>query len=726
MLLGAQAQTYEFHGMVADEKHEPLIGATVQVIGASKGATTDANGRFSFSHHTPTVRVAVSFVGFAQDTVTLEAGKMSHIMLKEGTLLKAVEVRGTATFMDDLTPIHTEYITEAELLKAACCNLSESFETNASVDVSFTDAVTGTKQISMLGLDGRYVQINRENSPLIRGLASRYGLLFVPGTWIQSIDVGKGAGSVVNGYESMTGQINLEFKKPEGPDKLYLNTYVNNFGRVEQNVNYAAPLSEKWGTAILAHGSYFGAEMDGNEDGFMDMPKSRQFNVLNRYKYTGKKVSGQWGVHAMTDDKAGGQLGFGFQDDAGTSPQYGFFSRTNRLELFGKTGLLFPEKPYKGWGFIYSAGVTDVKQNFGRNDYTGKEKTLYGNVIFQNIIGNSFHQYRTGVSFLLDDYREVYVDSLFSRTEKVPGVYYEYSYLPGDKFSLVIGGRADFHNLYGTFLTPRVHARYQPVVGTTLRASAGKGYRVTNIMAEFSQILISSRQLIVEEPLKPEESWNMGLSIQQEYQAGSRKGLFVVDYFYTTFINQVISDMDRDQTTLAFYNLDGQSFAHSFQIENSLPLGDLFTLKTAYKYYDVQATINGELRQQPFISRHRAFVNVGYATKYDIWQFDATLQWYGTKRIPDTSDEHGDIYKMRSFSPDFYGLNAQVSRKYRWGTVYLGGENILGFTQRNPILDPENPFGDHFDASMVWGPIPGAMVYAGYRYKIKNRNFKDE
>ena len=717
-IIAANGQTVR--GKVETIHHEALIGATVLEKGTQNGTITDANGMFELKLSSRDSWLVISYAGFVSDTVKADLSKSAHIQLRENTEeLDEVVVKASSTFFDNLESRHIEVITEAELTKAACCNLSESFETNASVDVSFTDAVSGAKTIRMLGLDGSYVQINRENIPNIRGLAGRYGLSYVPGTWVQSIDVGKGAGTVVNGFESMTGQINVELKKPESSEKLYLNGYVNSFGRVELNANHARDINDQWSTAVLLHSNHFNSEIDQNEDGFMDLPKSRQINVMNRYKFQNEKLVSQIGFTIMRDEKAGGQLGYDFGEDFRSSTEYGFKNETTRAEVFGKTGLLFQHKPYKGWGFIYSASYLDIDAGFGRDNYEGTEKTLYGNVIFQNIIGNSFHSYKTGVSFLYNSFDEVYADSVFSRVERVPGLYYEYTYKSGDKFTLIAGVRSDFHNLFGNYFTPRLHTRYQFTENTVLRAAIGRGYRTPNAIAENSNILVSARQLIIEEAPEAEVSWNMGGSLTTSIPIGDKKLNVIADYFYTRFENQLIYDMDQRSTALHVYNLRGDSYAHSFQLEGNYQFSERVSAKAAYKFYDVRATINNELRDVPFNSRDRFFLNATYATRYDKWKADATLHWFGTKRLPNTTDKPVEFQRAAT-TPDFFLLNAQVSRGFRWGSIYLGSENLLGFTQEDPIIDPENPFSNNFDASLVWAPIAGRMVYAGFRYKIKN------
>lgn len=714
--LVASAQTLT--GSVVDTKGEALIGATVLESGTQNGVITDVEGKFSIQLTDPQSVLEISYTGFESKTVKPNFKSIMRIELTASEeALNDVVITGSSTFMDKLEPKHVEVISAGELTKAACCNLSESFETNASVDVSYTDGVSGAKTIQMLGLDGRYVQINRENVPHIRGLISRYGLGYVPGTWLQSIDVGKGAGTVVNGYESMTGQLNVEFKKPENSETLYLNGYVNSFGRVEINANHATELNDKWSTALLLHSNYLGTEIDGNDDGFMDLPKSRQINFMNRYKYMGDRIRSQIGIQVMHDDKAGGQLGFDFGDDFKTSTQYGFSNQTTRVELFGKTGVLYPQKPYQGLGFIYSGTFTDINAGFGRDAYSGKEKTLYANAIYQNIIGNTFHQYKTGLSMVYDDYDEIYVDSAFARTEIVPGAFFEYSFLPSDNFSLIVGNRVDFHNLYGTFITPRLHTRYQLAKNTAVRMAIGRGYRVGNPLVENINSLVSNRQLMVTEALEPEVSWNMGGSVNTLVKVGSNEIELIGDYFYTTFENQLIYDRDQNSNRVMIYNLDGASYAHSFQIEAKYQLNEFFGFKTAYKYYDVRTTINGTLRKAPFVATDRLFFNASYATKYDKWKADATVHWFGSKRLPDTDDKPSE-FRLDSRTPDYFHINAQATRGFRWGSIYVGSENLLNFKQDNPIIDSENPFGSEFDASMVWGPIAGRLVYAGFRYKI--------
>ncbi|WP_233207777.1 TonB-dependent siderophore receptor [Siphonobacter sp. BAB-5405] len=605
------------------------------------------------------------------------------------------------------------------MAKAACCNLSESFETNASVSVNYGDAVTGAKQIQLLGLAGNYVQINTENIPNIRGLNTTFGLNYTPGTWISSIDVSKGVGSVVNGYEAMTGAINIELAKPDGPDQLFLNGYVNSFGRGELNLNLARKLNEKWSVGLLSHGSTLQNRIDKNGDGFLDVPLYSQANVINRWKYQSDRWMTQFGVKALYEDRTGGQTQAG-KDRPGV---YEFGNRTRRVEVFSKTAQLFPSKPYKGVALILNGVYHDASARFGLRNYSGIQQTLYGNLIYQNIIGDTRHTYKAGASFMLDDYNERFQDSTFTRKELVPGLYGEYTYTIPEKLTLVAGGRVDFHNLYGTRFTPRVHLLYHLPAEFDLRLSAGKGWRVANAVAENYGMLVNSRTWsVLDRRLNPEESWNYGAGLTKDLSWFGRKGNFTLDFYRTDFQNQLIIDMETADR-ISVYNLRGASFANSFQVEWNIEPLPRTEVKLAYRWFDVQQSVQtpgGEtvLLPKMFVNRDRVLFNVGWASdKYEKWKVDFTWQWNGRRRIPNTDHSH-DGTLTSVYAPAFSNFNAQVTKNFRTWALYVGGENLANFTQKNPIIGANDPFGKNFDASMVWGPVIGRMIYVGFRYKI--------
>ena len=700
---------------------QPLVGATVRWIGTPVGTVTDSAGQFVLTFIPAQNQLLVSYIGYQADTIlVVNPASQLNITLRAEHTLQEVTVSAQPGQIDRVNPIQTEFISQRTLAKAACCNLSESFETNASVSVSYADAVTGARQIQFLGLGGQYVQTNVENIPTVRGLATTFGLSYIPGTWITGIDVGKGAGSVVNGYESMSGQLNVELQKPNAPEKLFLNGYINSFGRMEGNTNWSQPLSKKWSIGVLGHASSLKREIDQNNDGFRDLPFYTQLNGVNRYTYNSERFMAQFGVKALYETREGGQLSrFG-------ADRYVFGSTVKRVEVFSKTARLFPDKPYKGLGLILSAVNHEQTMNFGFRPYTGQQRTLYANLIYQSIIDNTNHAVKTGISYLLDDYREQLGATPLNRTESVPGVFAEYTYTYPEKLTLVLGGRLDYHNLFGVQWTPRAHLKYNLNPTLALRASAGRGFRVPNRIAENIGYLVSSRAVFFDSPLQPEQSWNYGLSATQDFQIVGKKASLALDYYRTNFQNQLIVDIEHPRE-LHFYNLQGRSFANSFQAELNVQPARRFDIKAAYRFFDVQQSMGGpfgeeRLLPRMMVSRNRVLLNAGYALPFDKWKFDATLQWNGPRRIPYLREGyvHTSYASMPTeYAPGFLNLNAQVSRAFRSGwEIYLGGENLTGFRQTDPIVAPNDPFGPSFDAgARAWGPVTGPMIYTGFRFK---------
>ena len=583
--LFAQEVNQIIKGQVAeaspDGSKEPLVGANVFWKGTLDGTTTDYDGQFELKQVEGNSELVVSYIGYQNDTILVADAEYVEILLNCAVVLDEVQIvhRKRSTEIAYTDPLKIEKIGEKELLKAACCNLSESFETSPSVDVSFTDAVTGTRQIQMLGLSGPYTQITRENMPSIRGLSSLYGLYFVPGTWIEGIQLNKGVGTVVNGFESIAGQINVELRKPEQSDKLYLNGYINEMSRMELNANFAHSFKgDKWHTGILLHGKNNSVEHDRNADGFLDNPVGKNIIVLNRWKYVGDNgLRTQFAIKGTLIDHRGGQLNFEQPPVGQNASEWGMDLDIKRLEAWAKIGMSFEEMPWKSWGLQLMGATHEQDSFFGRRDYNASQNSFYANWLYQSIFSNTNHKFLTGASLQYDDYREDLAGNNYDRVEVVPGAFFEYTYTYLEKFSLVAGIRGDYHNLFGAFLTPRLHLRYALSDNTILRTSAGRGQRTANILSENNGLLATSREFVIfgddsDKPygLDPEVAWNVGINLTQTFNLDYREGTFTVDFYRTHFENQIVTDLDNSPQTVLFYNLDGKSYSNAIQLPSGL------------------------------------------------------------------------------------------------------------------------------------------------------------
>jgi len=726
-------QLRKISGQITDKKNkEPLPGASVQSLYSSHGTQTDEAGKFELALPDSASQVVISYIGYNTDTLSLTAEQTSiAVALQEAKSLKeiTIESRKKSTEINMIGTIKSEKIGSRELMKAACCNLSESFETTPSVDVGFTDAVSGYKQIQMLGLAGSYTSFTRENVPDVRGLAAITGLTFTPGAWVESMQLSKGAGSVVNGYEGTAGQINIEWRKPfeEEEPTLYLNGYQSSQGRTEANAILSHKFSDNLSSNLLLHGRSDWAKVDMNNDGFMDQPLGTTFVGSNRWFYfnpSGLEIQG--GVKGVFLNNTGGQKTYTENVEQVAGNPWGYQQDIKRIEGWAKIGKVFPEKTWKSMGLQLSGVYHDQMSKYGSRAYDATQKSFYANYIYQTIIGNSNNIIKGGASFQADNYNETFVGNAFARNEYVPGVFAEYSYSYLTKFNIVAGLRADYHNLFGAFVTPRLHVRYAPVDNSVFRASIGRAQRTANIFAENLGYLVSNRQynILTTETgkaygLNPEVAWNMGLNFTQKFMLNYRDGAFSTDYYYTNFTNQIVVDVES-QNSVNFYNLDGKSFAHSFQAQLDYEPIRKFDVRLAYRYYNVRNTYAGELKEKPLVNAHRAFVNLGYETKNN-WKVDYTLQWIGSKRLPQRFGHHGGEILAEGRSPSFFQMNAQISKSWNDGNieVYLGGENLTNYMQHNLIVGTQAPFEQGFDGSLVWGPGMGSNIYIGFRYKLK-------
>lgn len=709
---------------------QPLQGASVIWLGTQWGTATDTAGVFNIAPVNGENRLVVSFSGYQSDTVSVTGAGYLKVILSTGKSLHEIRVTAggrPSTYIAAYDPLRTTIITQKELKKAACCNLSESFETNPSVDVSSNDAVTGSKQIQLLGLSGNYTQLTVENLPGPRGLATPLGLNFIPGTWIESIQLVKGTGSVANGFESIAGQINVELKKPVTNERIYANVYVNDFGKTDLNLNLTQKLGKNWSTTLLLHDAFLNNKrIDENKDGFRDLPTGNLFSVVNRWSFENNKgFTAHVGIKYLADNKTGGQTSFDPQKHKLTTDVYGLQMQTARAEVFGKLGYVFTGKPHKSIGLQLSAFQHTQDAYFGLTTYDGEQKNIYSNLIYQSHIGSDKHKFRTGVSLVHDRFDEQFNAKTYKRKEIVSGGFFEYTFSPSQRFDVVAGIREDYNNLYGWFTTPRLNIRYQPFSSTIIRASIGRGQRTANIFAENNSVFASARKVVILSSstngaygLNPEVAWNKGVSVDQKFRLFQRAANLSAEFFRNDFQNQLIVDLENP-LAVSFYNLQGKSFANSFQTEFSFEPVRKFNIRLAYRYFDVKATYGDKLLQKPFTAAHRGFANLAY--ERSDWKFDYTVSFSGRKRIP-SSTGLPEVYKRNDYSPAYTIMNAQISKtfgKSRNIDLYVGGENLTNFFQPDVITAADQPFGQYFDASQIWGPVNGRMLYAGFRFIIK-------
>lgn len=721
-------------GIVVDHEQTPLIGASLSWQGTNIGVTTNDQGYFKIDRIEATTMLVVSYVGFEPDTLEIEPQDTEILItLALGVELSEVEITAKQrdNFVSTIQTYNVETIGKGELKKVACCNLSESFETTGAVNVSYIDGVTGAKEIEMLGLRGVYSMMMVENRPAMRGLGYPFGMEYIPGTWVSNISIAKGASTVVNGYEGITGNLNVELVKPFEGEKLFLNGYTNIFGKAELNAHINHKINEKWSIGTLLHGNYRDTEIDHGEDGFLDMPRRENLNGLVRVFYQTEPLRAQFNVQALTDRLRGGQVGY----DNDPTNLYGFDLLTDRVEFFGKIGYVGFKNPYESLGWITNAIWHRHDGFFGRKNYDATQRSLYTNLIYQNIFTTSDHSYKLGASYILDDYDEAFDNTDYSLKESVIGGFFEYNYTspetPDHSRSIAItaGLRADYHNLYGLFVTPRLNIKFNFNEDMVIRLSGGRGYRTARILAENIGLLPSAKAINLTETLEAEEAWNAGVNFTRNGKLFNRDLSFSVDFYHTNFVNQIVVDRETEDAEILIYNLKGKSYSNSFLTTVIYDLFDVLELKLAYKFNDVKITYSGDLLQMPLVARHRGLVTLSYSNIKKTWKAHTALQFVGQQRMPimrghenHSSEGHNSLtdYQILGVTPTYTLVNAQVTRIFGKWEVYLGSENLTGYMQHHPIIGATDPFNEDtgiptFDASQIYAPIMGAMVYGGFR-----------
>lgn len=725
-------------GIVTNEKEELLIGASIFWKDTKQGTVTDTEGRFSITARDIPATLVVNYVGYTSAEVQVVPGENKLWIEVTGIAqLQEVTVQGKGfdTHISTLGIRNVESITSKELRKAPCCNLSESFQTNGAIDVSYPNALTGVKEIQLLGLRGIYSQFLVENRPTMTGIATPFAFEYIPGTWLSGVDLAKGASTVKNGNAGITGQVNAEIVKPDVDKPLFVNVFSSTEGRGEVNVH----LNKKGKTThngLLLHGSIVENNWDMNSDRFKDSPNRQQLNGMYRWKYDGPAGCAQFNVHALTDRRQSGQ----FQDIAGYSaPWFEIDQQNDRIEAWGKYGKeQFLGKQFLELGNIIGASWHRTRSQFGPNTYAAEQKSLYWQTLFQNIIRNTNHKILVAPSIQFDDIQESVNEGKLDRREFVPGMMAEYTFSrPTARMEIpdlvvVLGGRVDWNSRFGWQVTPRLSAKYNFTEKSIVRISAGRGYRSPNVVAENISLLASNRAFQFSRPpfgnpdeiLGAEEAWNYGANFTQNFKIAQRDASLSVDLYRTDFVRQVLVDVEQpplqDSTMVVyFYNSTGKSFSNSLLVNFQYsPLPGL-DLKFAFKWNDVRAEFaDGKLKTIPLVAQQRGLVSVDYSTPNKRWSFNTYVQIVGPQRLPDNSFlPHELTHDFPPTTPTFALLNAQVTRKFGSNIeLYAGCENITGYQQHHAIISADNPSSPFFNGSQVWAPMMRQVGYLGLRW----------
>lgn len=728
ILFSIELISQQLNGQLLNEQGEPLAGATIRWKDSDTGTYTDAEGRFTIAAPDEHGDLVISYVGYetiefhwhpGQDEITLQ--------LNEGAVFELIEVsaRLSDNRVSTLANQNIEFISSCELKKAACCNLSESFESNASINVGASNSLIGMKEMEMLGLRGLYTQLQVENRPAFQGLAYPWALEFIPGPWIEGIQIAKGASSVLSGTEGLTGKINTELIKPFNSPTLFVNLFAATTGRLEANVHLNTRLNDNWSTGILMHTNRMQNAIDKNGNGFYDVPLKEHYSFLYRLFYESSDFFGQANVFFLDDEIIGGQIRSNIEDP------YSIHSSLRRWEVFGKLGYAGFNDPSQSLGFIWGYTRHENDNLFGRRIHSGLQESWYANALFKTDIGGPAHEFFSGLSFSYDDIDEQMDLVDYSRVDRKVGIFTEYSFNPlmsgqvedlspfMQNFGMMLGLRLDHHNRYEWLFTPTFSAKYNLDEYTVFRINAGRSFRTPNVITDNLAMMTSNRELIIEDEPEIEEGWNFGFNIAKEFKISGRDASLFFDAYHSFFRNQIVADRDINVREIRVYNLDGQSYANSILIAGQYAWTDNLATKLGVKFNDVHMTMHGNLERAPMMARWNLLKAVDWESTSQNWMFNMTWHWMKPGRLPHLHGVPSEVVANFSDGPSPFSIfNFQITRRFSWIEFYAGVENLTNKTMNNPILASDDPYGPFFDASLAYMPTLGRRAYFGLRYDL--------
>ena len=666
--------------------------------------------------------------------------------------------RQAGNYLSKGKEIRTEVISAAGLCKMACCNLAESFENSASVTVGYSDAVTGARQIRLLGLSGVYTQMLDETRPVMRGLSAPFGLSYVPGQWLESIQIAKGSSSVINGVECMTGQINMEHRKPTDEKPLFINGAVMSDTKMDLNVASSLQMGYNWSTVILGHVSGNIAPHDMDGDGFLDEPKQLQFNLSNRWLYQSDNgVQVRFGVRALQDSRLGGQM---LTDADGQhvfydKDTYTLYPQPNQTDPWGsdilnrsingylKVGVPLNEDNSQNIALIADYSYQDMDSYFGATKYLAGQHSAYANLLYQNVINDS-HRFTVGLNGTFDRYDEDFLRQVrivkpveYSGVTDLAnvGVFGEYTFHAGEKFSAIAGLRGDWFHGQGFKASPRVTLKYMPVDEIVIRANGGRGLRYSTPMIDNIGVFSTGKEFVGSfNDHILEDAWTFGGNITYYIPFGASSNTYLsFDYFRTQFVQQMVVDYEMIMNQIHFYPLDGsRSFTDNYQLDFSIDPVERFNITATFRYTNAMIELAGRgLVEKPMTSRFKGVLNLQYATNLNKWIFDFTASVNGSCRVYDfmerlnedgtfTAQPVEGVARMyrNGRTPVYPMLYAQVTRRFKGWDVYVGAENLTNFRQKNPVIGASDPGQPMFDASCIWGPLMGIKAHVGFRFTL--------
>lgn len=736
-VLAAQ-NTYSISGKVTNE-NLPLPYANIILDSTTKGAVTDENGKFIITNVSQgTYNIAVSFTGFTTQKKRIAISNSDVVInfeLNQSDALDKVIVTGTLKAVSRLeSPVPVEVYSPTFLKKNPTPNIFEALQNVNGVRPQLNCNVCNTGDIHINGLEGPYTLVMIDGMPIVSGLSTVYGLSGIPNSLIEQVEIVKGPASSLYGSEAVGGLINIITKLPENAPRFFADGFVTGWGEANLDVGFKSKVGEK--NTVLFGANYYNYSnpIDNNNDNFTDVTLQDRISIFQKWNFeraNNRKFSlaGRY----FYEDRWGGEMQWN-PSYRGGDEVYGESIYTSRFELLGNYQLPIKEKV----NFQFSYSDHDQNSVYGNTAYLAQQRIGFGQFIWDKKV--SKHDLLIGTALRYNYYNDNTTATVNVDEVTIPSLFIQDEINFTKKQSVLLGMRYDYDSRHGNIFTPRIAYRFKPTEDDIIRLNAGTGFRVVNLFTEDHAALTGSREVVIEEALKPEESYNINLNyLKKLYLNNGMMFTFDTSVWYTYFTNAILPDYDTNPNQIIYDNLDGHSTSKGISFNADAVFGSGIKASLGATYQDVSQTENGTTTRQILTERFTGVWSFSYKHYPTNLTLDYTGNIYGPMRLPLL----GELDPRQEYSPTWSIQNIQLTYDgFDNFEIYGGVKNLLNWTPNkgNPFIiaradDPfdenvqfdndgnvvptaNNPYALTFDPSYVYGPNQGIRVFVGLRYKL--------
>ncbi|MBU2912797.1 TonB-dependent receptor [Reichenbachiella agariperforans] len=709
---------------------QPLAFASIGIKGTNRGGTTNTKGILRLTDLSyGSYDILVSIMGFKSEKVTVvHQASLSTLTVdleESATALDEVVVSGTMTEISKMESAVSIDVYSPKFFKAnPTPSVFESMQNINGVRPQINCNVCNTGDIHINGLEGPYTMVLIDGMPLVSGLSSVYGLTGIPQSLIERVEIVKGPASTLYGSEAVGGLINLITKTPENTPTVSTDAFATSWGEVNTDIGLKLNTGNKSHTLVGINYFYYQNPIDNNGDNFTDLTLQNRISLFNKWTMKRKNnrqlsLAGRY----VYEDRWGGEMQW-TPEDRGGDTVYGESIYTKRWETFGTYQLPVEEII----NFQFSANGHKQDSYYGDLSFQAQQNIGFGQLTWHRPVGR--HEFLLGAAYRYTYYNDNTVATTSPSITHLPGAYLQDDFRIDNQNKILLGVRYDYNSLHGGIWSPRINYKWNTTnKKNILRLSLGNGYRVANVFTEDHAALTGARDVVFEEELKPEESWNVNLNFVKKIITNHQNYIGVdASVFYTYFDNRIVPDYESDPNEIRYANLDGSAVSKGVSLNLDLSWHSGLSALVGTSIIDVSIEEEGVKRRQLLTEKVSGVWNIGYTFGASLISIDYTGNLYGPMRLPLLGPEDD----RPAYSLWYSIQNIQITKKFINGLEIYGGiKNLLNFTPpANSIARAHDPFDENvndpidnpnnltFDPSYVYAPNQGIRGFAGVRYAL--------